>query len=106
MRILYIDDIRQPKYNYDPYNKNNELITIDVSTNYKDTIDLLNTNKYDIIDSDHDLGEIKTGYNICKYIVENNIKCDIFMIHTSNSVGRFNMYQLLDRYTNFIITSY
>lgn len=51
------------------------------------------------IDLDHDLGEGKTGYDICKYLVENNIPCH-FRIHSMNPVGRINMCQLLTRYGN------
>ena len=67
---------------------------------------MLNICKFNAIDLDHDLGEEKTGYDICKYIIENNIKLDRVYIHTSNPVGRDNMKQLLERYTDNQIIIY
>ena len=49
------------------------------------------------ISFDHDLGEIKTGYDIAKYLVENEIKA-YYNIHSANPVGRFNIEQLLQHY--------
>ena len=74
-----------------------------VARNYRDCIDLLNNNRVKIMTFDHDLGEEKTGYDVAKYIVEMGIENSDFWpqliyIHTSNPVGRNNIYQLLDRY--------
>lgn len=92
MRILYVDDIRTPNF------WDNEKINTTICRTFGEAIDKL-TDNYDVIDLDHDLGEEKTGYDICKYIVENEIKIPIVVIHTSNPVGRQNMKQLLERYT-------
>lgn len=100
--LLYVDDIRKPNiirhsiYSYE----------IIVSRNYNDAINMLNMCKFNAIDLDHDLGEEKTGYDICKYIIENNIKLDRVYIHTSNPVGRDNMKKLLERYTDNQIIIY
>ena len=59
-----------------------------------------------IIDLDHDLGEghemddslALSGYDICKYIVENQISLMGFHIHSMNPVGVANMRQLLTHY--------
>lgn len=51
-----------------------------------------------IVDFDHDLGENKTGYDVAKYIVENNIQNLDFYIHSMNPVGRDNIVQLLTHY--------
>lgn len=99
---LYVDDIREPNIAQDDKNLN----VIFIARTYKDAIKELNIYKYDIIDLDHDLGEEKTGYDICKYIVENNIRFDEIRIHTSNPVGRDNMIQLLERYTDIPIEVY
>ena len=53
---------------------------------------------FDIISFDHDLGEDKTGYDIAKYIVENNINIGGFNIHSMNVVGRKNIRDLLTHY--------
>ena len=47
---------------------------------------------------DHDLGGKKTGYDLAKYIVENNVKLAAYEVHTMNPVGRENIIQLLDHY--------
>ena len=59
-----------------------------------------------IIDLDHDLGEghemddgmVASGYDVCKYIVENQIRLVGFHIHSMNPVGVANMRQLLTHY--------
>lgn len=48
---------------------------------------------------DHDLGEEKNGYDICKYLVENSIPVvGGIAIHSMNPVGVANMRQLLTHY--------
>lgn len=69
--------------------------------NYNEMIKLLEENKAKVeeISLDHDLGETKTGYDICKYLVENDFWfMSKITIHTANAVGAKNMYELLDRY--------
>ena len=51
-----------------------------------------------IVCFDHDLGGVKTGYDLAKWIVENEVKLTSYEIHTMNPVGRRNIVQLLDRY--------
>lgn len=97
--LLYIDDLRTPcNYIENHYN-------VIIARTFKDAINELNKRKYKVIDLDHDLGEEKTGYDICKYIVENQIPMNEVYIHTNNPVGKQNMYQLLHRYIDckFII---
>ena len=56
-------------------------------------------NQYDIVlDLDHDLGGNKSGYDICRYLINNNIKIKGYRVHTSNPVGRNNIIQLMSRY--------
>jgi len=50
-----------------------------------------------IVDLDHDLGYDPTGYDFCKYLVENEITGK-FHIHSMNAVGAENMRQLLSHY--------
>lgn len=49
------------------------------------------------ISFDHDLGEKKTGYDVAKYIVKNEIPCT-FSIHSMNPVGAENIRQLMTHY--------
>lgn len=91
--LLWVDDLRGvPNHYIDEFH-------IVIARNYNEAIRELHRFRYNVICLDHDLGEEKTGYDICKYIVENNIWCDEFRIHTRNPVGRDNMIQLLRRYT-------
>ena len=85
---LYVDDIRNAPEGWA------------CSRTYQSTISLFETGWFEIdkLSLDHDLGEEKTGYDIAKYIVENNIKINEIFLHTANPVGRDNMYQLLTRY--------
>lgn len=92
--LLWIDDIR------DIPDKYKELYNCCIARDYEDAISKLSKFTFDIICLDHDLGEEKTGYDICKYIIENKIKCKEYRIHTSNPVGRDNMYAILNRYTS------
>jgi len=86
---LYVDDLKKCP---------NGFI---VARNYKEAITYLNTCIIDILSLDHDLGAdnlgnlLPTGYDIVKYICENNIFAKKIYIHTDNSVGRENMYETL-----------
>ena len=54
---------------------------------------------FDMVFFDRDLGEERTGYEIAKWKVENNTKIKQgFKIVSQNSVGRFNISQLLNHY--------
>lgn len=88
---LYIDDIRIPekKQDYQLY----------IARNYNEAINALTQQEFDIISFDHDIGIGKTGYDIAKYIVKNNIKIkEGFYIHSMNVVGKKNIYELLVHY--------
>ena len=88
MKVLYVDDIRFP---------HQIGAEITVARTYDEAIQYID-NSYDIISLDHDLGEEKTGYDIAKYIVENQIKVRAVVIHSANPVGKFNINQLLTHY--------
>lgn len=91
--LLWIDDIRKCPNNYIGY------YNIYIAKNYKEAIYKINRINFGIICLDHDLGEDKTGYDICKYIINKHINIKEYRIHTSNPVGRDNMVQLLRHYT-------
>ena len=91
MKVLYVDDIRFPEY----FHQIGAEIT--VARTYDEAIQYID-DSYDIISLDHDLGEDKTGYDIAKYIVENQIKVGAVAIHSVNPVGKFNISQLLTHY--------
>lgn len=86
---LYVDDLRKCPDNFV------------VARDYETAIQYLNTCSIDILSLDHDLGEDAlgnlrpTGYDVVKYICENNIFAKKIYIHTDNVVGRENMYETL-----------
>lgn len=90
-RFLFIDDIRKHFFN-------ETVGWVDVARTYNQAITLLRTNHYDIVSFDHDLGEEKTGYDIAKFIVENQIQIKSFYVHSANPVGKKNIEDLLLHY--------
>lgn len=95
--LIFVDNIRFPTA--DMYKGFDDIF---IYRSYKDSINALNFFKnkdYEIyISLDHDLGEDKTGYNIAKHIVENNINIGGFNIHSMNVVGCKNIRDLLTHY--------
>lgn len=86
---IFLDDLRPCPDNYIPARSYNEMIR------------LLTENKGNIanISLDHDLGEIRSGYDVCKWMVENEVyPTNSITIHSSNPSGVQAMLQLLTRY--------
>lgn len=86
---LYLDDLRScPK----------EFILVKT---VEEAIYYLTNFEVSILSLDHDLGEDKegkllpTGYDLAKYICENDINIKEIYLHTDNPVGRENMYEIL-----------
>lgn len=95
MKVLFIDDIRNP---FD-YIDNVDGVYVAIARTVHEALEELKDLTFDIIYFDHDLGEDRTGYDIAKYIVEHNIPINKgFKIVSSNPVGRFNISQLLKHY--------
>lgn len=93
---IFVDDCRSC-----PEEAKNAYPTITVRT-FGSAIELiryfsLNGDKV-IVDFDHDLGEEKTGYDIAKIIVAEQLPIDSYCVHSANPVGRYNITQLLDNY--------
>lgn len=69
---------------------------------YEECIRILTENKgnVEVISFDHDLGELKTGYDVCLWVVENEYYEGLktVILHSANPVGVKNMIQLFDRY--------
>lgn len=90
---IYVDDIRVPS------NIPSDAV---VCRTYADSIATIDTcisnGTFIDLDLDHDLGEEKSGYDIAKYIVENQYKKCRFRVHSANPVGRQNISQLVTHY--------
>lgn len=73
-----------------------------IARTYEEAVELLINNNVDILSLDHDLGQYndgrlrKTGYDLVKFICENNIKINKIYLHTDNPVGKDNMYETLE----------
>lgn len=90
---LYLDDKRDCK----PVKVTNCCITCRDYYSAIATVKALKSHIELTVDLDHDLGTKKTGYDFCKWLVEQGY-LGFFHIHSANPVGRFNMRQLLTRY--------
>ena len=97
--FLWVDDVRPINFNRVP-----KYYVPIVAENYKNAIKWLDTFKENgakvIVDLDHDLGVGKSGYDIAKYLVENDFPRLNFhyRIHSANPVGVENIRQLMRRY--------
>lgn len=105
---IYVDDIREDDTWFNK-NLSSRFWRAMVCRNAAQAIDVLRIyggRANIIIDLDHDLGEgnemddnaVPNGYDICKYIVENQIPLVGFHIHSMNPIGVANMRQLLTYY--------
>lgn len=83
---LFLDDLRPVPDGYE------------VARTYEECVKLLSENEVDTLSLDHDLGTKKTGYDICLWLVENEVHPNKILIHSANPVGQKNMIQLLNRY--------
>lgn len=103
--IIWLDDIRDPKYFI---SVKEEDIVVWVKT-YEEFVEeivkYLGTNKYFIVDLDHDLGEDLSGYDCLKFVVSwclsNNSDLPEIRIHSQNPVGVENMKYLISNYKRF-----
>lgn len=106
--FVYVDDIREDDkfyLNYRAYT--GEYWQPVIIRSYNEMIEFLNhTFAHDefFLDLDHDLGfnddedNERNGYDICKYVITNNINVTGFHIHSMNPVGARNMRQLLTKF--------
>ena len=106
---IYIDDIREDSTWFNAHLANNEWQP-HICRTYQEVTNLISAILYSgesaqfFLDLDHDLGEGNenelepSGYEICKWIVENQIPLIGFHIHSMNPVGIMNMRQLLTHY--------
>lgn len=87
---VFLDDIRAIPARYEGVRGYDECIRFLIQ----------NKGNVEIISLDHDLGEMKTGYDVCKWIVENEYYEGLkqVILHSANPVGVKNMIQLLDHY--------
>ena len=73
---------------------------VDHADNVQDGKKLLTENEYDLILLDHDLGGEQTGYQLAKFIRDDNI-CTRVITHTCNYAGAQNILAVLPHATYF-----
>jgi len=96
---LYIDDERTPKR-----------AGWTIVRSFDQAVSTIKENGVpDEISFDHDLGwdmvtnkEAKSGYDLAKWLVENNIVLKKFNVHSANPVGKENIERLLTNYQHFV----
>lgn len=88
---LYVDDIRPCPEGFV------------LARSYEEAVEIILRKRIRVLSLDHDLGQEKSGYDLCKFLVENCLDSriewpDEIYLHTDNPVGRNNMLQLLAHY--------
>lgn len=95
-KTLWVDDIRNPP--------NSDFTVV---RTYADAIKQLETDQYDVIWLDHDLGDFSngreyTGYDVVLWLCERKhnggVVPNLYNMLTSNPVGRTNMIRLIRRH--------
>jgi len=103
---LYLDDIREPKKEYDV-----------IVRSYEDAVNYILKNGIpNFISFDHDLGLnsdgsiAKNGYDLAKWLVEQSLDEKLkfpkdfnFYVHSANPIGRHNIESILNNYLLFKI---
>lgn len=99
--LLYLDDVRNP------FLRKEDLTIIGVKIewvrSYEEFVRWIN--KYGIpycISFDHDLGEVNTGYDCAKFLVnkvlDENLTLCKWVVHSANPVGKENINCLLSNF--------
>ena len=91
MKVLIIDDEKSPEVF--------GLKATDVTwvRTYKQAMEALRNNIWNVIYLDHDLGPGKTGYDICKHLMNREASSlpEVIYITSFNAVGRKRMRDIL-----------
>ncbi len=94
---MYVDDIRNPKGEFDS-----------IVRSSSEAIEYFNTNGCpNFISFDHDLGGEDTAMRIVKYMIESDLDTKGFIpedfsfyVHSANPIGKANIEGYLNRYLN------
>ena len=90
---IYVDDVRKC-----PYHEDDRFIIFTART-YNAAIEVIDyCSSFKNAEIYIDLGEEKSGYDICKYIVENQIPITKYTVHSMNLIGKWNIHQLMEHY--------
>ena len=106
-KLLWLDDIRNPHkndwLNFSPIGRDCDVIWVKTFTQFVDWIS--KNGLPDAICFDHDLGEIYSGFDCAKWLVEycidNDLDVPLYNIQSANPVGKENIDMLFKNYSNF-----
>ena len=104
MYKMYLDDIRDPKNNFDV-----------IVRSYDEAVEYILKNDIpNFISFDHDLGlenngiVVKSGYDLAKWLVEQSLDGNLkfpndfsFSVHSANPIGKNNIESILNNYLLF-----
>ena len=102
MKVIWLDDYREPQqFLYTCLDYKPEDIVI--CKNYEDFVDKIEKDGLpEMVCFDHDLGEDKTGYDACKWLInycyERKLSFPAYYIQSANAVGAMNIDQAIKGY--------
>ncbi len=109
---LFVDDVREPN---DPYGVtafrwmergpeyDAELKSWTVARTFAEAVEHLESGHVKEISLDHDLGEEKTGYDLCKWMTANKCWPGVVHFHTANPIGAKNMADEWEHYKKNVL---
>jgi hypothetical protein len=105
MRILFLDDLRNP---VDIFKYDTENHSFCVVRTVAEAIEAIQKEKFDKWSLDHDLGEELTGYDFVKSVAYGypELWCHNINVHSANPVGRENIEKFCQNFSNFLYNSY
>lgn len=101
-KIFFLDDMEERQKSFKKKFPTDNII---FATTAEEAIEILSKDlNFDLITLDHDLGnrifvksnDENTGYQVAKFLVDKEIKCDI-IIHSCNPIGARAMQSLLPK---------
>lgn len=113
MKIFILDDmvIRQEFFSYAMSELYGDEAHCFVAYSYDEAVKVFEEcNEFDIMFLDHDLGDRvyvssndpNTGYQVAKYMVENNITSKEIIVHSLNPAGVQNMLAILPEHAKYV----
>lgn len=109
---LFVDDVREPN---DPYGVSDFrymergpeydalLKSWTIARTFAQAVEHLKSGQVTVISLDHDLGEEKTGYDLCKWMTANKCWPGIVSFHTANPIGAKAMHDEWESYKKHVL---
>lgn len=100
MKVLFVDD--DPN-RWKSFTQNNVSLVSTRARLVEDAVNILKSDKFDIICLDHDMDDpplrlwLPNGTDLAKWMVENKIECKVIFLHSLNDEGRARMLDILTK---------